>query len=245
VLAESDDTGGDTDFAANWRPDRVMGESGHAIADAANLTTAQAAPELQQPTENLRSQQGAQEMPLFGDVLANALEREAAGSPDAMKIVDFLRNDPQFVRMEREAQVEIVKALVLPSFGNILMQPVFSAMEEEVRLGRGGVPTMKGADAGEGSKRSRIPFVGGCSLAGMPEGEIEASNAWLWEGIKTKLSDLANWLWDVIVPDADAACSGTANGVQDAGEFCDTNPHWGHCLPGDQTGPDCSPGTIC
>jgi len=234
-FAEADDRGGgdggDTDYARLWQPDRVVGHDGGAIAYRDDLVPAQlGSAEYQtntlnvQPSAEATGTESAQRFDasvgndaggfaLFNmkfplrQLLGTSLAPLAETSGDARQIQDVIYSSEEIDKIEKELGRQMPGLLMgaPSSFEHMILQPIvaeFTALVSQA----GGLPSANKETARKG------PIFGGCSLvADSPEIDLSA--------MVEKMKSLACRLWDLIVPNADAATCG--DGTIDDTENCD------------------------
>lgn len=244
--AEADDRGGgggggDTDYARLWQPDRVVGRDGGAIARRdALLQVLYGASEDQPNTLRVQPQAEASNVETIkrfepaarSDVggfalfkmkfplrqlLGLSLAPLAETSADINQMQDAIYRSEEISKIEKELGRQM-PGLIMgapSSFEHMIFQPMVTELTALVGQAGG----LKNARLSENAKKGSM--LGGCSLvADAPSRDLSR--------IVERIKDFAGRVWDLIVPDADAATcgDGTVEGTEncDAPDFCKLGP---------------------
>lgn len=186
---------------ASWQPDQVVGDDDGAIISAAALEQAQTNPQAGSAKANLPGAAGKApgllkhiHMPLEAIILSS-LDNLAKGDPRMAENVDRMRESRQLADLEKR-------------FNEYFHESMFGpAKDVPAALGMGDSMTaiLLSVDSVAKSKEDRSAkssvFGRSCSLVAHEPG-IDLS------ALSEKIKVAARWVWDLIVPDADAATCG-------------------------------------
>ncbi|MFH1830872.1 MAG: hypothetical protein ABH871_08885 [Pseudomonadota bacterium] len=229
ALAMDDDRGGDaggeTDFASAWQPDTVVSEESNAIANRKDLILAQTLVEREtEKTEETIERERAQPSSPFPFMnmtlpLRKLFTLSLGEAPEFSRTVKEMETSESYALMEKEISESILSSLIgAPnSLEMIFMHPVAPLLV-------GGIAETSKIDLGSEERPNQVirekMSSGGCSLvADVIASDSEAISD-IMNKVRNNISAIATWLWDLLVPSAEAAVCG--DGVVEAGEDCDS-----------------------